>query len=194
MAEVYLASNSYKERPQPERRVEGPVVRATRRDSPVAKIRNSIFVETGKDLADYVIFDIVIPGIKDAVANTVQRMLFGGSGYAVPTKNHTNYSTYARVRNSEYRDAPPALSRSSRATHRFDDIIFDERAEADLVLERLQDLIDTYGSATVADFYDLVGCSDDYTDRNWGWTSLRGAGIRRLRQGYSLDLPRTERL
>ena len=52
------------------------------------------------------------------------------------------------------------------------------------------ELIDTYQMVKVADLYDLVGISCDYTANNYGWTNLRNASVERVRDGYILKLPK----
>ena len=54
----------------------------------------------------------------------------------------------------------------------------------------MDDLIETYGLVSVADFYDLVGVTGDYTDNKYGWTDLRNANVIRVRDGYMIKLPR----
>ena len=68
--------------------------------------------------------------------------------------------------------------------------VFDTRKEAEEVLDRMDDLIDTYGVVSVADLYDLVGISGNYTDNKYGWTNLRNADVQRVRDGYLLKLPK----
>lgn len=48
-----------------------------------------------------------------------------------------------------------------------------------------------YDVCTVADFYDAVGETSEFTDRNWGWTplELRDAQIQHVRGGYLIGLP-----
>jgi hypothetical protein len=84
------------------------------------------------------------------------------------------------------------MSRQGRARHDFDEIVLDERSEAEEVLDRLFDVVNKYESATVADLYDLVGLPSTHADYKWGWTDLRGAGVSRIRDGYLLDLPDPE--
>ena len=54
----------------------------------------------------------------------------------------------------------------------------------------MDELIDTYGSVSVADMYDLVGMSCNYTDNKYGWTNLRNAEPVRVRDGYLLKMPK----
>ena len=86
------------------------------------------------------------------------------------------------------------MSTRDKATHNFDGIILESRREAEEVIDRLGDLIDNYDAATVSDLYELVGITGSFTDDKWGWTDIRSAGIRRVREGYLLQLPRTEPL
>lgn len=54
----------------------------------------------------------------------------------------------------------------------------------------MDELIDTYGNVSVADLYDLVGKSCEYTDQKYGWTNIRNAEPIRVRDGYMLKLPK----
>ena len=47
-----------------------------------------------------------------------------------------------------------------------------------------------YGTVSVADLYDLVGISGNYTDNKYGWTNIRNAEPIRVRDGYMLKLPK----
>ena len=73
---------------------------------------------------------------------------------------------------------------------RSDDVILDNRGEAEEVLSRMDELIDTYGIVSVADFYDLVGITGKYTDNNYGWTDIHSAKVVSVRDGYLIKLPR----
>ena len=42
-----------------------------------------------------------------------------------------------------------------------------------------------------ADFYDIVGVTSEFTDNKYGWTSIRKAGIKPVREGFLIVLPRT---
>ena len=159
------------------------------------RLKGALVAETGRALFDDILYDIVVPNLKDALAAAVNRALFGdGRGYQVgprSTSHRTDYTAYSRGHSDgSVRDPRRDLSPRVKTQHNFDEVVFNDRAEADLVLERLMDLIDAYGIATVADFYDLAGISTDHPDHNWGWERLGSAAIRRTRAGYILDLPR----
>ena len=156
-------------------------------------------IETAKEKAYE---DIIVPGFKALIFDTVTEifdiMLFGGSddhprGYSRRTErtkrgDRTSYSGYYEDKNN---------SRNVRREERYyepDDIIVDTRAEAWDVLNALDDLIQRYGQASVADFYDIVGVSDVFTDNKYGWTNIRGASVKPVRDGFMIMLPRTRLL
>lgn len=194
-----------KEEKKIERVTSGGVVR---RKTPLGTRLKELFVGgDAQSVWSYVTLDVLVPAAKDAIADAfsqgIERTLFGEARSTSRRGNRggvNGFVSYNRMAPGS--SAPPwrteprgrEVSRQARATHDFDDIILETRGEAEKVLDRLIDLISQYGSATVADLYDLTGVDSNYTDNRWGWTDLRGSGIRRIRSGYLLELPRTESL
>ena len=72
-----------------------------------------------------------------------------------------------------------------------DDILLATRVEAETVVDRMYDLLREYEMVSVSDLYSLLGLSSSYTDQKWGWTNLQSLDIRRVRDGYILNLPKT---
>ena len=66
------------------------------------------------------------------------------------------------------------------------------RTEAAEVIDRLFGLVERYGSASVADLYDMLDINKYPVDERWGWIDLRGATVTHVRNGYLLDLPKPE--
>lgn len=178
--------------------VEGEVIRRKRNKS-------SALLESLSGAWEYVATDVLLPAAKDmlsdAVAQGVDQILFGESrttkrartrSGSNGTVSYNKYSSRSRKRETEFRE--PTISRKARATHDFDEIILATRIEAEEVIDRLFDLVSRYEIATVADLYELVGAQGKYTDASWGWYDLRGATVRRIRNGYLLDLPAPEHL
>lgn len=217
MAEEF-PSNRYKDRESPKPKVvdEKKVERITssdavRRKKPLGKKLQETFIGgDAKGVWAFVALDVVVPAAKDMVADAVsqgvERMIYGESQpssrrHGRRSSNSEPYISYNRYSKSPSRRMGrddrdrPQMSRRARATHDFDEIILPTRVEADEVLDRLYDLVSQYESATVADLYDLVGISGNYTDAKWGWVDLQGSGVTRVRHGgYLLDLPKPEPL
>jgi len=195
MAQIDLPPSNSHNSKQPRQIKPVAQARIEQKSRGLRRLKGALVAETGRALFDYILYDIVVPNLKDALAAAVNRALFGdGRGYQVGARSashRTDYTAYSRGRSDgSVRDPRRELSPRAKSQHNFDEVVFTDRAEADLVLERLMDLIDAYGVATVADFYDLAGISTDHPDHNWGWERLGSAAIRRTRAGYILDLPR----
>ena len=80
--------------------------------------------------------------------------------------------------------------RAARAQSDFSQFVLGSRAQAEVVVDRMYDLLSRDGVVTVADFMDLLGEDADYTMQKWGWVDLRGSQITRVPQGYLLNLPK----
>lgn len=183
---------------------------AVRRKQPLGRrFMHTFFGGTAKSAAQYVMMEVLLPAAKDAVADAfsqgVERMLFGEvrsasrRGIFRAPSGPTNFTPYNRMSGTpairaEQRYESRALSPQARATHNFDEILLATRPEALAVLQRLEQLIIQYGNCSVADLYAITEISSDYTDNKYGWTSLHGADVIRVRGGYLLDLPRPEQL
>lgn len=150
----------------------------------------------------YVLFDVLLPAAKDTVvdagAQGIEKLVFGDSRRRGATRppsgptGHISYNQLSRQYGSRFSGPERALSRQARARHNFDEILLDDRSEAEEVINRLFDLVSHYGSASIADLYELVGLASVHTDNKWGWTDLTGAGVTRMHGGYLLDLPEPE--
>ena len=171
-----------------------------RKKTGARKMADLFISEDAANVKSYILMDVVVPAIKDVLSNVVKdsidMILFGGTSRrgSGSKKSNAEYVSYNRF--ADRRDDRRYDSRSSIASrYNFDDITLDSKAEADEVLERMEELLDTYGMVTVADLCDLVGISCEYTDNKYGWTNLRNARVLRLRGNeYMLDLPRVTSL
>lgn len=76
----------------------------------------------------------------------------------------------------------------------YDDVYFKSRREAHEVLNRMHQIMTTYKDVAVADMLALSGLPYAYTDNEWGWSDLRGAGVDRNKEGFFLVLPLPKKL
>ena len=156
------------------------------------KFADVFIAEDAKNVKSYILTDVLIPTIKnaivDVVTNGVNMIFFGGTRPRDRGSNASkiSYSSYYDQR--RYPDRRPI--EISKPRYNYDEIVLESRGEAEEVLTRMCELIDTYQMVKVADLYDLVGISCDYTANNYGWTNLRNASIERVRDGYILKLPK----
>lgn len=152
------------------------------------KFAGMFISEDAGDVKSYVIMDVIVPLIKKGISDTVDMILYGGTGSGSRRgSSKVSYSSYYDRRDNDRRAAHSTV-RNGR--YDFDSIILESRGEAEEVLDRLDELIDMYKVASVADLYDLVGVDFEYTDNKYGWTNLRNAEAVRVRDGYALKLPK----
>lgn len=193
---------------KPEKKVERVATGSvTRRKKPLGRRFSETFGGgDAQGVLAYIAQDVLLPAAKDMVADAVsqgiEKMLFGDARGRSRTStsrssggSNSNYVSYNRysVNPGHRREEPRReMSRRAKATHDFDEIILDSRAEAQGVLDQLFTLVDDYDVATVADLYEMVGQTGSFTDEKWGWVDVRGASVTRVKGGYLLDLPRPE--
>lgn len=185
----------------PTPRIEQITTARLKKPSLGSRFREAFVGNDAQSVGSYIMFDILVPRFKELLFETIT----GGSGYALfggnsPRANgrhqsqlisKTNYSGMSSGKPA-VRDQRQVTNRE-RETHRFDEIIIDDRQEAVRALEALQMCIDQFDQATVADFYYAIGVSSNHTDLKFGWTDLStGRVIPARGGGYIVDLPQTE--
>lgn len=179
-----------RERKKMDKVVSGKV--KTKKKGELRKLTDVFISEDVGNVKSYILMDVLLPSIKNAVweviTGALDMSLFGGSGR---TKKGTNasrvsYRSYYDNGRDHRRDSAPR----TRTGYDYDDIVLESRGEADEVLSQLEAAIDMYGMVSVADLYDLVGITGNYTDNKYGWTNLRNAEAVRVRDGYLLKMPK----
>lgn len=166
----------------------------TKKKSEIHKLTDVFISEDVASVKEYILMDVLLPTVKkaisDMVTNGVDMLLYGEvRGSRKERGSKVSYSKYYDSRDRDYDRRGTTRSRG-RMGYDYDDIVLESRGEAEEVLERMDDLLDNYGIVSVADLYDLVGITGNYTDNKYGWTSLRNASVQRLRDGYLLKLPK----
>jgi hypothetical protein len=163
----------------------------TKPKSGVSKITDVFISEDAANVKSYIVMDVLVPAVKKAISDIVRDgidMILYGESRGRRSRSASDYVSYRDYSRSDDRDR--FRDSRSRSSYAHDDIILDSRGEAEEVLTRMDELIDTYGNVSVADLYDLVGKSSEYTDNKYGWTNIRNAEPIRVRDGYMLKLPK----
>lgn len=176
-----------KEKQRVEKIVSGKV--RTKKKSELRKLTDIFVPEDVDDIKSYIFMDVIIPAIKKIVLDIVETSLYGATGRTRKNSGASKVS-YQRYYDRQ-NDARDRSSVRTRSGYSYNDVIFDSYGEADDVLTRMDELIDTYGLVRVADLYDMAGITGNYTDNNYGWTNIRSANIVRTRDGgYMIKLPK----
>jgi|694.fasta_scaffold01451_34 hypothetical protein len=175
----------------------------TTRKKPIGSRFKEIFLGGEvRSASEYILSDVLLPALRnlivDATTKGIERFVYGDSGYSRSRPaNYGPRTTYNRPLNRPSYNDPrrpnvPDQPNKPRSRPGHSEIILAERADAEMVLERLQDIIDRYPAASVADLHELLGLPTTYVDHQWGWTSIRYAEIRQIREGFLLDLPQPD--
>lgn len=163
------------------------------------KFSETFLSEDRGTVGEYLIFDVLIPAAKDTLTDLVGKgleMMLYGDARSSPSRSRASgrggYRSYSKY--SETPRKKPQISTRDRRQLYFDDVLLETRGDAERALDYLLDRIDAYDVATVADFYDAVEVTSDYTDSKYGWYDLGDAYVKRVRDGYTIVLPRAEYL
>lgn len=180
-----------------------------RKPSAVKRLRETFIRGDATSVMGYIVYDILVPVIQDTFVDVVtmgiERAIFGDTRGGSPSRRargasssngatgYVNYGNFSKP-GDRYGSQQQGrqLSQNARATLNFNEIILETRPEAESVIEHLAILIDQYQVAKVADLYDILKVTNsDFTAHKWGWDSMVGASVDRVRGGgYLLNLPR----
>lgn len=164
------------------------------------KFKNIFFGGEFKGASRYIAADVLFPAFRnlivDATTKGIERMVYGES--SMQRRRHPDYRPRVQYNNPMAARDRPRLPNQPLASQRMrrdaNNLVLTSREEAELVLERLIDILDKYEVASVADLYDLTGLPSSHVDNKWGWTYLNNTEIRQVRDGFLLDLPPTEEI
>lgn len=159
------------------------------------KLADIFISEDITNVKNYIFMDVIVPAVKkaiyDVVTNGIDMFLYGGtgkgksSGSSSSKVSYRNY--YERKDSGGYRGSENNVSRNA---FDYDDIVFNNRGEAEAAKQQMMDLIDRYGIVTVGDLYEMANQTAPYTAQKYGWMDVRSAETQRTRDGYILKLPK----
>lgn len=194
-------SNSYasrnKKTEDTDKKVE-KIVSGTVKTKKKNKLLQSFVSEDASNVKSFIFSEVLIPAVKNLIEDMVNEgvhMIFHGESGGSRKRSSGSKISYRSFYDRENERRRSRSTPQLRGGFDYDDIILDSRGEAEAVLDQLDTLIDQYGSASIADLYDLVGLySDNYQNNKFGWFDLRAAGFHHVREGYLLKLPRAVQL
>lgn len=185
------SNKSKQEQKQPEKKVEKIISGSAKakKKSEVKKLTDVFISEDISNVKSYIWNDIIIPIVKKAISETVDVILYGESGHSKKKSpaSRVSYRSYYEDRDDNRRRDYGSVRRSN---YDYNDIVLENRGDAEEVLIKLDELIDVYGSASIADLYDMVGMSGSYTDNRYGWDKPGVGSVVRVRDGWLLKLPK----
>lgn len=185
-----------------------PVVKgkvSIRKDKPIGRKLKEVFLAEDWDtVKQYIVWDVVIPGIKYTFVNALEMMILGRRSTR-GGNTYVNYSSFGSSNRNNIKNNSVAVNSNNKRKPDIRDFVFEPDFErypnemearrqalddAEKVLRELKDAIETFGIATVSDFYRAVNMSTEYTEGDWGWTNLDDVGVYECRQGWYINLPK----
>lgn len=160
----------------------------------LAKFAETFFAEDLHKVKDYVVKDVIMPTIKDTVwtiiARGSERLIFGEAGHS-PKNSKLPFINYNGLFKSNTPAQVPTVN-STGSQYSVDNIILEDRGDAEKVLTAMNAHIAEFGEVSISTLYEFIGEPiGDFMSTRWGWRSLNTAGIMRTSNGgYKLDLPR----
>lgn len=177
------------ERPAVKKVIDGKA--KVKKKSEIRKFADVFVAEDIGNVKDYIVGDVIVPLIKKTICDMfedIPRMIFYGNTNKSrrSSGDRVSYADYSR--NRDYRRDEPR----TRNGLDYDEIRFDTRKDAEKVLRAMDEIMDTYGMVRVADMFDMVGEGETapYTANDYGWLNIRNAEIIRVRDGYTIKMPR----
>lgn len=221
MTQDYTGGNAHSQKPAPEgeaKKAEGqteknlekvvltPVV--VKKKGLGRKIKELIIEADFKSVVLDMVSDVLIPAAKNTIfsggSQILEGMIFGNRGHGGRLIRDPRSGTGPRITyhtQSNHRDSPLSRraperslvlgSRNARMS-RDEMFVFASRHEAETVLERMRDILDSYNFVTRAELNELAGEPSNHVDNKWGWAFLEDAVVRQTRDGFLLDLPPEE--
>ena len=147
-------------------------------------------------VASYVWKDVVIPNVKKLLYEMVTK---GMSMLLHVDEKPKASSSKTNVSYSKYYDKDDDRRNSAMVTRKagfdYDDILYQTANDAESVLDTLYAILEQYDVVSVADLYEQSDLpNDNYMANRYGWESLKGTRVMRVRDGYVLTLPKARPL
>lgn len=171
-----------------------------------SRVRSMFFGEDFRNVVRYVTAEVLLPAarnlIVDMTTRGVERAVYGEAprrSRPPQYQSHVSYQTpvtrgYSTPpRSAALPDQPPHYPPARQSSSRLQgDLILGSREEAELVVERMMDVLRQFEVVSVADLYELIDQPIKHTDQKWGWYYLGNVQVRQVREGYLIDLPPAE--
>ena len=104
-----------------------------------------------------------------------------------------DYNSISRRNSSQYRGSSNRSRSAGKPRSRYDvdEVIFDNYADAEAVIDVLSEQLDRYDQVSIGEYYSACDLSPQSTDFNRGWYDLRGVEIVKAGRGqWTIEFPK----
>lgn len=178
--------------PEPEKVLEGDI--KPEKKSLMKRIADAFIAVDANDIKTYLIFDVLIPGLKRGAEDLLHMALYNDKKSDRVTRSRGTSS----IRRLEYSSIRPArdgdeavLNRNTLAGNT--DLVFPTRQKAEEALDMVSARIQACGFATLKYYYTITRQPTEWPQEKWCWRSLDGVTIVQSQSGgYVLKMPKLE--
>ena len=153
-----------------------------------------------RDVKTFAWNEIIIPAFRrtldEFISQGAHQLLYPGDTSRRDRRYDSSIRAYYDY-NRQYRSSSREPDRGRPQNRWADDfdlerVSFSTRTDAEMVLSSMENVLADYPFVRVSDFFDFAGIStDNYQTYNYGWTSLREAGVHRDINGdWYIHFPR----
>lgn len=196
MEEYKSNSHASKRKENVENKEIKPVINGsakTKKKSELRKFADMFISDDVANIKNYIIYEVIIPGVKDVVMDSISMLLGRDPGYRRRTSSNngsrTSYQRFYDKGGNERKESSVGYSRFN-----YNDVVFETRGDAELVLAELDELMDQYKVVSIQDLYSAAGLECPYTYNNYGWTDIRSANVIRIGDEFMIKLPKAKPL
>lgn len=160
-------------------------------------IMDLFFSDNIDNAVDYVVNEVIIPNAKETLYSSISNaadilIRKRGSRGTIRSENRNPYydsSMRVAVQADTTRAVPRHQGRVAgrRIQSKLTDYYFSSEADAQFVLDQMDAYAEKYGFVSIDDYCQLIGVSGSHVDRNWGWTTMGNAKVRREGDGWVID-------
>lgn len=158
----------------------------------ISKFASIFIAEDIANVKEFIIKDVLIPTAKKAIddifSEGIHMLLYKGEPRRTTGRGGVSRVSYGGFYNNQQlkREETPRTQNLSD----FENILFDNRGDAEAVLTQMDEIVSMYGIVSVADLYDSAGLTCPFTWNNYGWRDIRSATVLSMQGGYVIKLPR----
>ena len=168
----------------------------TQKKSGVKKLTDAFIAEDVSNIKNYIVKDILIPAVKkgivDVITNSVDMLFYGEAGRS--NRNRGGRMSYNSIyNNGNSRPSPRTESYVNDKTP-YDRQIVDTLQEAKDAIAQLNEILQVYPSACIADYYEMIQVTAESTDYNYGWTEFIDPEYVRVPDGWMIKMPKAHPL
>lgn len=197
--EIFKGETDYTRKDKKEKKELKPIISSDKIVStkkPFSKRMIKFFLDEDiEDVKGWLIHEIILPELKEMGRGVIANAF--GIDYK-PSRSgdtyHRDYRAYYRGSGSKKKNDGP--KRDSRFDDEVDyrNIILEDRRDAEELVDRMRYQIEYDGTISVAEFLNLLHLPSEWTDSDWGWNNPNDIGIKKVHNGFRIDVREARRI